>query len=56
MAHLDELNGGGLTLPDGSGRPLRLSPTRKEQIQQLSQTREFGGTELAHPFVKNEVV
>ena len=32
VAHLDELNGGGLTLPDGSGRPLRLRLTRKEQI------------------------
>jgi hypothetical protein len=31
-AHLDELNTGGLTLPDGSGRPLRLRLTRKEQI------------------------
>jgi hypothetical protein len=31
-AHLDELNAGGLTLPDGSGRPLRLRLTRKEQI------------------------
>jgi hypothetical protein len=30
--HLDELNAGGLTLPDGSGRPLRLRLTRKEQI------------------------
>jgi hypothetical protein len=32
VAHLDELNAGGLTLPDGSGRPLRLRLTRKEQI------------------------
>ena len=32
VAHLDELYGCGLTLPDGSGRPLRLRPTRKEQI------------------------
>ena len=31
-AHLDQLNVGGLTLPDGSGRPLRLRLTRKEQI------------------------
>ena len=31
-AHLDQLNAGGLTLPDGSGRPLRLRLTRKEQI------------------------
>ena len=31
-AHLDELNAGGLTLPDGSGRPLRLRLTSKEQI------------------------
>ncbi len=30
--HLDELNASGLTLPDGSGRPLRLLLTRKEQI------------------------
>jgi hypothetical protein len=32
VAHLDELNAGGLTLPDGRGRPLRLRLTRKEQI------------------------
>jgi len=32
VAHLDELNAGGLTLPDGSGRPLRIRLTRKEQI------------------------
>ena len=32
VAHLDALNAGGLTLPDGSGRPLRLRLTRKEQI------------------------
>jgi hypothetical protein len=32
VAHLEELNAGGLTLPDGSGRPLRLCLTRKEQI------------------------
>jgi hypothetical protein len=31
-AHLDELNTSGLTLPDGSGRPLRLRLTRSEQI------------------------
>ena len=31
-AHLDALNASGLTLPDGSGRPLRLRLTRKEQI------------------------
>jgi hypothetical protein len=31
-AHLDELNAGGLILPDGSGRRLRLRLTRKEQI------------------------
>jgi hypothetical protein len=31
-AHLDELNAGSLTLPDGSGRGLRLRLTRKEQI------------------------
>jgi hypothetical protein len=31
-AHLDQLNAGGLTLPDGSGCPLRLRLTRKEQI------------------------
>jgi len=31
-AQLDELNTGGLTLPDGSGRPMRLRLTRKEQI------------------------
>jgi hypothetical protein len=31
-APLDELNAGGLTLPDGSGRPQRLRLTRKEQI------------------------
>jgi hypothetical protein len=31
-AHLEELNVSGLTLPDGSGRPLRLRLTRKEQI------------------------
>ena len=30
--HLEELNISGLTLPDGSGRPLRLRLTRKEQI------------------------
>ena len=27
-----ELNASGLTLPDGSGRPLRLRLTRKDQI------------------------
>jgi hypothetical protein len=32
VAHLDDLNAIGLTLPDGSGRPLRLRLTRKEQI------------------------
>ena len=32
VAHLDELTAGGLTLPDGSGGPLRLRLTRKEQI------------------------
>lgn len=32
VAHLDELNAGGHTLPDGRGRPLRLRLTRKEQI------------------------
>lgn len=31
-ARLDQINAGGLTLPDGSGRPLRLLLTRKEQI------------------------
>ena len=31
-AHFDELNADSLTLPDGSGRPLRLRLTRKEQI------------------------
>ena len=31
-AHLDELNARRLTLPDGSGRPLRLRLTHKEQI------------------------
>jgi hypothetical protein len=31
-AHLEQLNTGGLTLPDGSARPLRLRLTRKEQI------------------------
>ena len=31
-AHLEALNVSGLTLPDGSGRPLRLRLTRKEQI------------------------
>ena len=31
-AHLDELNAGGLVLPDGSGRPLRLRLTSKDQI------------------------
>jgi hypothetical protein len=30
--HLVDLNASGLTLPDGSGRPLRLRLTRKEQI------------------------
>ena len=30
--HLVDLNAGGLTLPDGSARPLRLRLTRKEQI------------------------
>jgi hypothetical protein len=30
--HLADLNASGLTLPDGSGRPLRLRLTRKEQI------------------------
>jgi len=30
--HLEELNISGLTLPDGSGRPLRLRLIRKEQI------------------------
>jgi hypothetical protein len=30
--HLDQLTASGLTLPDGSGRPLRLRLTRKEQI------------------------
>jgi len=30
--HLVELNTTGLTLPVGSGRPLRLRLTRKEQI------------------------
>ena len=32
-AHLEQLNASGLTLPDGSGRPLRLRLTRKEQIR-----------------------
>ena len=31
-AHLAQLTTSGLTLPDGSGRPLRLRLTRKEQI------------------------
>ena len=31
-SHLEELNASGLTLPDGSRRPLRLRLTRKEQI------------------------
>ena len=31
-AHLDQLTASGLTLPDGSGSPLRLRLTRKEQI------------------------
>jgi hypothetical protein len=31
-AHLEQLNAGGLTLPDGSASPLRLRLTRKEQI------------------------
>ena len=31
-AHLDGLNAGGLVLPDGSGRPLRLRLTSKDQI------------------------
>jgi hypothetical protein len=30
--HLEDLNASGLTLPDRSGRPLRLRLTRKEQI------------------------
>ncbi len=30
--HLEDLNASGLTLPDGSNRPLRLRLTRKEQI------------------------
>jgi hypothetical protein len=30
--HLADLNASGLILPDGSGRPLRLRLTRKEQI------------------------
>jgi type I site-specific restriction endonuclease len=32
QARLDQINAGGLVLPDGSGRPLRLCLTRKEQI------------------------
>ena len=31
VAQLDDCNAGGLTLPDGSGRPPRLRLTRKEQ-------------------------
>lgn len=31
-AHFQELNASGLTLPDGSGRPLRLRLTKKEKI------------------------
>ena len=31
--HLVDLNASGLTLPDGSGRPLHLRLTRKEQIR-----------------------
>ena len=69
VERLDGGNTGGLTLPDCSGRRLRRCLIRKEQIggritdapgkltnQEFAQTREFGGAELAHPFVKFEVV
>jgi len=69
FAHRSDLNASGLTLPDGSGRPLRLRLTRKEQISvriddatatsqshATPQSPKFGGNQLAPLSGPNEVV
>jgi len=38
-AHLDELNTGGLTLPDGSGRPLPHIPHLTDMIFEVNSPR-----------------